>query len=204
MNKPIKWQVKIEHLMACNCNWGCPCSFESPPTFGKCEGALAYKIVKGKYGNVILDGLKWIVAVAWPGAIHELKGRAVVYLDKKATNEKLSALEMIATGKAGGPIGIFMSTVTEGIEVKTVDIEFHSAGKKSWFRITDEINVAFEPIRNPVSKKEHHATVYLPTGLLNNKEDYFSSKIFSVNSETLCFEYPGRHAMASINIWKGP
>ena len=56
-----KWNLKIEQLMACNCNWGCPCSFESPPTYGTCESALAYRVVTGKYADVILDGLVWVL-----------------------------------------------------------------------------------------------------------------------------------------------
>src|SRR5438034_1374458 len=43
MTEP-KWKLKVEQLMACNCNWGCPCSFDAPPTYGKCETALAYRI----------------------------------------------------------------------------------------------------------------------------------------------------------------
>src|SRR5437667_4938916 len=50
MTEP-KWKLKVEQLMACNCNWGCPCSFDAPPTYGKCETALAYRIAKGSYGG---------------------------------------------------------------------------------------------------------------------------------------------------------
>jgi len=32
-----KWKLQVEQLMACNCNWGCPCSFDAPPTYGRCE-----------------------------------------------------------------------------------------------------------------------------------------------------------------------
>lgn len=64
-SKPIKWKLKIEHLMACNCNWGCPCSFNAPPTHGTCEAALAYRVVEGRYGDAVLDGLAWVVAAAW-------------------------------------------------------------------------------------------------------------------------------------------
>src|SRR5438552_14216347 len=69
MTEP-KWKLKVEQLMACNCNWGCPCSFDAPPTYGKCETALAYRIAKGSYGGVALDGLKFILVAAWPKAIH--------------------------------------------------------------------------------------------------------------------------------------
>jgi len=67
MGKPIKWKLKIEHLMACNCNYGCPCSFNAPPTHGACEAALAYRVVEGKYGAVPLDGLRWVFEPNSPG-----------------------------------------------------------------------------------------------------------------------------------------
>src|SRR2546430_16503039 len=59
-----KWKLKVEQLMACNCNWGCPCSFDAPPTYGKCETALAYRIAKGSYGGGALDGFEIILLAA--------------------------------------------------------------------------------------------------------------------------------------------
>src|SRR3989449_11581222 len=70
-----QWKLKVEQLMACNCNWGCPCSFDAPPTYGRCETALAYRIAKGSYGGGGLDGLKFILVAAWPKAIHRGHGR---------------------------------------------------------------------------------------------------------------------------------
>jgi hypothetical protein len=204
MSRPIKWRIKIEHLMACNCNWGCPCSFNSPPTFGTCEAALAYRVVQGQYGDVALDGLKWVLAAIWPGPLHEGNGRGVVYLDARATGARREALEAIATGKAGGPIGIFMSTVNAGLEVHAASIEFRSAGKQSGFRVDDSVEVAFGPMRSPVSGAEHHVSALLATGLLTKKEDYFSADAFSVNANDLRFAYPGRNAIAFSHIWRGP
>ena len=204
MNKPIKWKLKIEHLMACNCNYGCPCSFDAPPTYGTCEAALAYRVVEGKYGDVTLDGLKWIVAAVWPGPLHERDGRAVVYLDARVKGEKREALEAIATGKAGGPIGIFMSTVTAGMEVCTAPLEFKFNGKRSYFRAGEAIDVEFDPIRNPVTGEEHHAAILLPGGMIAKREDHYSSKTFHVNADGLYYSYPNRTAIAMQNIWRGP
>ena len=204
MSKPIKWKLKIEHLMACNCNYGCPCSFEAPPTYGTCEAALAYRVVEGKYGDVTLDGLKWVLAAVWPGPLHERNGRGVVYLDARAKGAKRDALEAIATGRAGGPIGIFMSTVTAGLEVRMSPLEFKFDGKRSYFRVGEAIEVEFEPIRNPVTGEEHHAAVLLPAGMIAKREDHFSSKTLSVNAAGLNYSYPGRTAIAMQNIWRGP
>ena len=47
-----------------------PVLIQLAPTYGKCEAALAWRIVEGKYGGVGLDGLKWILIASWPAAIH--------------------------------------------------------------------------------------------------------------------------------------
>ena len=204
MTKSPKWMLKIEFLMACNCNWGCPCSFEAPPTFGTCEAALAYRVVEGKYGDLTLDGLTWALVAIWPGPLHEGNGRGIVYLDASAGPQEAAALEAIATGRAGGPIGIFMSTVTAGVEVRTASIEFRADGKRSSFRVADQIDVKFEPIRNPVSGEEHIASALLPSGMLTKQEDFYSTETFSVQAGNLHFEYPGRNAIAFTHTWHGP
>ena len=204
MSKPTKWKLKVEFLMACNCNWGCPCSFESPPTYGTCEAALAYRVLEGKYGDLTLDGLTWALVAIWPGPLHEGNGRGIVYLDESAGAQELEALEAIATGRAGGPIGIFMSTVTAGVEVRKASIQFRADGKRSSFRVADQVDVQFGPIRNPVSGDEHVASALLPSGMLTKREDYYSAETFSVQANGLRFAYPGRNAIAFTHTWRGP
>lgn len=204
MSKPVKWKLKVEHLMACNCNWGCPCSFEAPPTYVTCEAALGYRVVEGKYGDVTLDGLMWVLAAVWPGPLHERNGRGVVYLDSRAKGAKRDALEAIATGKAGGPIGIFMSTVTNGLAVQSARLEFKYDGKLSRFSADDLVEVEFEPIRNPVTGAEHIASILSPTGMLTRREDCFSAKTFNVKTGELNYSYPSRNALAFTHTWRGP
>ena len=204
MDKPQKWTLDVEFLMACNCDWGCPCGFQAPPTYGKCEAALAYRIVEGQYGDESLDGLGWALGAAWPGPLHERKGRGVVYLDSRAEGTKREALEAIAAGKAGGPIGIFMSTITDGLEVLTAPLEFNFDGKNSHFLVGEAIEVAFDPILNPVTGDEHQVSILLPDGMLAKREDHFSGKTFDVNVPGLSFSYTGHAAIAMQNIWHGP
>jgi hypothetical protein len=205
MNTIREWEVEIEHLMACNCHFGCPCTFNAPPTYQTCESALAYHVVRGAYGDVPLDGLNWVLAAIWPGPLHEGQGRGVVYLDGRAQGIQREALEVIATGRAGGPIGIFMSTVTAGIQVRTAVTEVHAAGKESWFRIPGEVEVEFAPIRNPVTGAEHLPSVLLPTGLLTDRDDFFAAETFTVQAgEDMRFAYPGRNGLAFRSVWRGP
>ena len=143
------------------------------------------------------------LAAAWPGPLHEFNGRGVLYLDADATPEQREALETIAAGRAGGPIGIFMSTVNAGLEVRTASIEFNWAGKESSFRVPGQLEVAFSPMLNPVTGGEHHATLLLPTGLLTRREEFYSAHDFSVDTGEIRFEHPGRNAIAFTHTWRG-
>ncbi len=97
-----------------------------------------------------------------------------------------------------------MSTITEGLEVRTAKVEMQAAGKKNQFHVADEVEVAFGPMCSPVGGMEHHVSALLATGLLTKKEDYFSADTFSVNVGDLRFAYPGRNAIAFNSTWRGP
>ena len=204
MTQPIKWRAKVQSIVACNCNWGCPCAFDAPPTFGHCEGVVGHRIVTGKYGPMSLDGLKWVLVVRWPGAIHERNGSGVVFLDGNARGPKRDALQAIATGRAGGPIGVFMSTVNAGLEVREAKIEFKLQGEKSLVRISDVVDVALGPILNPVTKAPHYARAVFKTGFLTDAEDYFSNKVAVAKVDGLTMNHAGKNAHTYVSNWKGP
>src|SRR5258705_11769573 len=82
---PDSWHLNGKVLVACNCNWGCPCNFNAPPTSGKCEGGWSWHVEEGAFGDVRLDGLNFSLFVNWPGAIHEGNGEAVVLFAPRPT-----------------------------------------------------------------------------------------------------------------------
>ncbi|MFL5895445.1 MAG: DUF1326 domain-containing protein [Thermoleophilaceae bacterium] len=200
-----RWKAKVEMLMACNCEWGCPCSFQAPPTYGDCASALGYRIVEGSFDRTALDGLRWVLAAYWPGPLHELNGQGVVYLDSAATEDQLPLLRRLATGEAGGPIGIFMSTLSAGIECRVAQLDFVSDDADSRFAAGEDVAVRFESIRSPVSGSEHRVSLELPTGMLTNREHFFSTQTFRVDAgDRLRFSYAGRNSIGSIGDWEGP
>ena len=87
-----KWNIEADFLQACNCDYGCPCEFSAPPTRGFCEGMGAWKITRGNYGDVKLDGLGVAFAARWPKAIHEGGGTACLFFDERATPPQRDAL----------------------------------------------------------------------------------------------------------------
>jgi hypothetical protein len=63
------WKVSGDWFDVCKCNVPCPCEFAEAPTYGDCEGILAYNIKKGKYGETPLDGLNVLAIGSFKGNI---------------------------------------------------------------------------------------------------------------------------------------
>ena len=54
----VDWYIEGAEFTNCNCDYACPCQFESlRPTYGDCRGFAAVRIHKGRFGDVALDGL---------------------------------------------------------------------------------------------------------------------------------------------------
>ena len=73
----VDWSIKGPEIAACNCEWGCPCQFNALPSHGNCRATAAMRIDEGHFGDVRLDGLKFVGMFAWPRAIHEGHGEGM-------------------------------------------------------------------------------------------------------------------------------
>jgi hypothetical protein len=186
------WQVNGTVLVACNCDYGCPCNFNAPPTTGDCEGNWTWHIEKGSYGDVQLDGLTLAVFADWPAAIHEGGGKAVGYIDETADDDQREALESLLRGGEGGPWGIFINTY-ELLDIIPAPIEVEVNGESSRYKIGDHAELQMEPIKNPVSGAEVRAAVVLPTGLVFNEGWCAASTTFRVDGP-VSYDHSGKQA----------
>ena len=98
---PPRWTLTGTVLVACNCDYGCPCEFAAPPTPGFCHGIGVWKIQRGKYDDLSLDGLGLAFAATWPKAIHEGNSTVCLFIDEKASPAQREALLAIGSGQAG-------------------------------------------------------------------------------------------------------
>src|SRR5438874_10174439 len=98
MASGTKWKFEADFWQACNCDYGCPCEFEAPPTKGFCQGLGAWRITSGTLGKVSLNGLGFGFVAHWPKAIHEGNGTVQLLFDEKASKEQRDALLQIASG----------------------------------------------------------------------------------------------------------
>jgi hypothetical protein len=193
MSEQTKWNFEADFLQACNCDYGCPCEFSAPPTRGNCEGMVAWRIDHGNYGNVKLDGLGLGFAVSWPKAIHEGNGTAAVFVDEKANAAQRDALLQIASGKAGGlPFEIIVTTFSKILEPQFVPFQFNFSGRNSSVKIGDAMDIALEPIKNPVTGEPESVQVKHATGFIFKEAECVSAAKMVVNAGELRYSWPDK------------
>ena len=165
----VDWRIEGDKIGACNCNYGCPCEFNAPPTHGKCEGLEGMEIETGHFGEIRLDGLKVAATYHWPGAVHEGRGLCQTILDARASEEQREALLKILSGEEQEPTTVFNiygSTFETEFDTLYNDIDFACdvEARTGHVRIPGVFDMTVEPIRNPVTGAPHRARIELPEG----------------------------------------
>ncbi len=121
------WNLTGVWFVVCKCNIPCPCLFAQTPSYGDCEGVMAYHIKHGQYGETSLDRLNVLILSYFKGNIWagETKMDIALFFDESANEEQRKALNMIFTGKAGGFMGQFAKVIGEvrGVEFSPIKVE---------------------------------------------------------------------------------
>jgi len=193
-----KWFFEADYIQACNCDYGCPCEFSAPPTTGYCHGLGAWKINRGEYDGLSLDGLALAFAAKWPGAIHEGNGTLCLFISEQANPQQRSAIIEIASGKAGGlPFEILAATITNLLEPQFGNFEFNIDGINSSVRIGDRFKIALEPIKNPVTREPEQVAVNHGTGFIFKTAECASARSGDVKVDDMAFSYPDKAGFIS-------
>ncbi len=188
-----KWFFEADYLQACNCDYGCPCEFSAPPTMGYCDGIGAWRIERGDYDGLSLDGLGLAFAAKWPGAIHEGNGSVCLFVDEKASPAQRDALLAIGSGQAGGlPFEILATTFSKLLEPQFVPFDFNVDGLQSSARVGDNFRIALEPIKNPVTREPEQVALQHGTGFIFKVAECASAREGSVNVADMSFSYPDK------------
>jgi len=88
-----QWTIRGVEYGNCNCDWGCPCQFNAPTTYGNCEAVTGGIVEEGHFNDTPLDGLRWIMLIWWPGRIADGNGRQQFIIDEGADADQRVALE---------------------------------------------------------------------------------------------------------------
>ena len=165
-----KWMIKGREFVNCNCSYGCPCQFNGLPTHGFCQAVGGFEIQDGYHGSTRLDGLRFVGIFRWPAAIHEGKGEAAVVVDERASPEQRNALLRITSGQdtePGATVFQVFSTTLEKVHqpiFAPINFEVDVDGRKAHLVVPGVTEGHGEPIKNPVTGKEHRARIDMPDG----------------------------------------
>ena len=188
-----EWNVRGTVLIACSCDWGCPCNFQAKPTFGFCEGGWCWDIEQGTVDGVRIDGLRVSLWAAWPGAIHEGNGHAACFFDERANDQQRAALTRLLNGELGGPWMIFRNTYTlSGPHAAAHAIEGADYGTR--LKVGDVVQLELKHMTNPVTGAQLHPEMALPEGLVVKRAALAASERFEVaHSDEIRYEHSGQY-----------
>jgi hypothetical protein len=166
----MAWTLSGTVVVACNCDYGCPCQFNSLPTHGDCRAAAGYEFEEGHFGDVKLDGLRAVMTMSWPKAIHEGNGTLQLIIDERATPAQRDAIGKIMTGQETQQMAtmwwVFSAMSPNKLPTlyKPIDFEVDVDARRGRFGVPGLLETTGEPIRNPVTGDEHRVRIDLPNG----------------------------------------
>jgi hypothetical protein len=197
-NAKVKWFLEADFLQSCNCDYGCPCEFSAPPTEGFCEGVVGYRINRGLYGEVSLDGLGLALIVHWPKAIHEGNGTAIIYCDERADQRQREALINIVSARDGGmPFEILVTTFSKVLEPRFAPIQFEFNGRNASLKVGNQITAHTAPIKNPVTGEPESVRIEHSTGFVFKQAECVSSEECRVSAGEVNFSWPHKAAFVT-------
>ncbi len=149
------WHVSGDWFDVCKCNIPCPCIFAQAPSYGDCEGVLAYHIKNGNFGATSLDGLNVLAIGSFKGNIWagETKANMAFFFDERANQEQREALQMIFTGKAGGFMAEFAKIIGEVRGLNFAPIKFEVADDLAYWsaEIPGKVLAKAEALTGPMT-----------------------------------------------------
>ena len=158
---------------------------------------------EGNFGDVDLSGVKVVLAVKWPKAIHEGNGAAAVFIDESACEEQVGGIATILTGHAGGmPWELLATTLTslDGPHLKQIKMDVNI--RNSGFSIDGILEARLTPLLNPVTGEENEVHIVFPGGgLIWDDGDTATTSIMKVEHGDMKFDYSGQSAFFAPVEW---
>lgn len=172
------WHLKGSIVEACNCDWGCPCNFNAPPTYVYCHGAYVWQIQEGYLGDVNLNGL----CMGWvgesPGAMHLGHVTTQTIIDEQADADQRAALLGLLSGKFGGPFEILTSVTEKELDPLIAPFETVIDGLSSQVRVPEILELELASIENPVTGEPEELKLVKKTGFTSTDTDVGTTTVY--------------------------
>ena len=197
------WNLKGSIIGAGNFDWGCPCIFDSPPTYGNCNGAYVWQIREGRFGDVSLDGL----CMAWvgesPGAMHLGHGTAQKIIDERADESQRVGLLALLSGNFGGPFEILASVTERELDPIIAPFEIVIEGLSSWVKVPEVLELGLVSIKNPVTGEPEELKLVKKTGFTSTDTDLGSTTVYRFTGG-FSHEHSGKYGEFADFEYQGP
>ncbi|MFB5601007.1 MAG: DUF1326 domain-containing protein [Nitrososphaeraceae archaeon] len=150
-----KWKLSGDWFDVCKCNIPCLCIFAQNPTYGDCDGVLAYHINTCNYGNIILNVLNVMALSSFEGNIWagNTKASIAISFDGRADQHQRETLKMIFSGNAGGFMAQFAKLIGDHREINFATIRFEAAKDLSYWKaeIPGKVIAKAEALTGPMT-----------------------------------------------------
>jgi hypothetical protein len=167
-NNIPKWKLSGDFFDVCKCNIPCPCTFAQTPSYGDCDGVMAYHIRSGNYGQTQLDGLNVLVLDYFKGNVWagETKVSCALFFDERADKQQRDALQMIFSGKAGGFMAEFAKIIGDVRGIDFAPIKFEVADDLAYWsaEIPGKLVAKAEALTGPMTPPGKRVQTLNPPG----------------------------------------
>jgi hypothetical protein len=199
------WEIRGSYFESCNCDPICPCRrvdgvAGGRSTHGVCSGVLTWVIEEGAAGETDLAGLPVALAIRYDDDEPGSPWTWILYLDERADEEQLAALEAIFTGRLGGDALTHFPWAWKASQlaaVRRVAIELDHTRRRQRLRIRDHVTVR---IRDRY-REEATVTCVIP-GHDRDGEELVADEL-RVDDGPLAFEYSGTCGYAASFAYSG-
>jgi hypothetical protein len=163
-----QWHVAGDWFDVCKCN--VPVSLRVRPgsDVRRREGILVWHVNEGNYGDVSLDGLNVLALGTFEGNIWRGESSVTVamFLDDRADEQQLEALQTVFGGQAGGWPADFAKLIGEIRGMETAPIEFEIAADLASWRaeIPGKASAVAEALTGPTTPEGERVQTLNPPG----------------------------------------
>ena len=160
------------------------------------------RIDKGHFGDIPLDGLKFVSAVWWPGRVDEGDGHILPIVDEAADEAQRNALLTLMSGQAGGTLFEIFSAVCPHVREPVfvpIDFEFDIESRSGRLKAGDVIETEVETLRGIDPPDPYRVLVKIPGGFEytgeNDDAETATTKSLTVRGGgELDFEHSSSHS----------
>jgi hypothetical protein len=205
-----KWRLRGDWFDVCKCSIPCPCTFAQAPTFGDCDGLLAWHVRNGHYGEVTLDGMNLVgvatfIGNAWAGA----KVTMGLFIDERADERQRQALQTIFGGQAGGWPGFFAGIIGEFRGIEYAPIEFEVAEDLAYWsaEVPGRVSAKGEALTGPTTLPGQRVQTLNPPGSETGPDGvatWGTATASKADGFGIKFEWVGRSSKHIPFDWSGP